>query len=149
MESVQKGRFSATYSGRFRIAHGKPPYTSFLTYAGEQPFSEAEALMIDPSTGSGFLLTPLVLWYPCKTHIDSDNGHCFVFDKLREDHSTPIATYKAASFPCQMDTQVNIDMGDVLSLLMAFRNEDPRLPGVTGLSLSKSGGSVEMIIASG
>jgi hypothetical protein len=148
MESVQKGRFSATYSGRFRIAHGKPPYTSFLTYMGDRPFSEAEALMIDPSTGGGLLLTPLVLWYPCKTHIDSDNGHCFVFDKLKEDHSTAIATYKAASFPCQTDTEANVDMGAVLGLLTALRNEDQRLPSLSGLALSKSGGSVEMIIAS-
>ena len=67
MEGVQKERFSKKYTGRFRIAHGKPPFTEFLSYAGDNPFSEAEAILLEPKTGSGLLLTPFVLWYPSAT----------------------------------------------------------------------------------
>ncbi len=42
MEAVQKERFSTRYTGRFRIAHGKPPHTAFISYSGTQSFSEAE-----------------------------------------------------------------------------------------------------------
>jgi hypothetical protein len=55
-------------------------------------FSEAEALILDLSTGNGFLLTPFILSYPCKTHNDSENGHCYMFGKLKEEKQLAVAT---------------------------------------------------------
>jgi hypothetical protein len=69
-EDVKKERLSNRYSGRFRIAHGKPPHTFFVEYCGTQSFSESEAMLLNIHNGSGLKLTPLILWYLCPNHRD-------------------------------------------------------------------------------
>jgi molecular chaperone DnaK (HSP70) len=135
MDSIQKERFSKNYTGRFRIAHGKPPFTEHLSYSGSQSFSEAEALLINPETGDGLLLTPFVLWYPCKAHPDSDNGHCYVFDKLKGEGEHTAAVFKASSTPCQISTDVAADTGSLLEQLLQFKREDGSLLRLEGLGV--------------
>ena len=143
MEAVQRERFSNRYSGRFRVAHGKPPHSSFLSYSGARSFSEAEALIINPKSGTGLLLTPLVLWYPCPSHVDSENGHCFFFDKLKGKGSEAAATYKAASFPCVMPAEGRGDTSELLNQLLSLSIQDQNFEQITGLSgLNEGHGSI-------
>jgi hypothetical protein len=136
VESVQRERFSNRYNSRFRIAHGKPPYTEFFTCLGQQPFSEAEAMILDPSSGKGLLLTPLVLWYPCSAHPDLENGHCYLFDKLKGEGENAKATFKAAASPCQMGTDSAPDTRELLDQLLQFKADDGRLSPLEGLTVT-------------
>lgn len=138
MESVQKERFSKSYTGRFRVAHGKPPFTEFFSYAGSQPFSEAEALILDPDSGDGLLLTPFVLWYPCNSHPESDNGHCYVFDKLKGEGPKATATFKAATYPCQLCSEDAADTRSLVDDLTRFRTEDGNIMRLSGVILVPS-----------
>ena len=140
-EGVQKERLSNRYSGRFRIAHGKPPHTEFLEYSGSHSFSGAEALLLNVSKGEGLVLSPLVLWYPCSNHpdMDKDNGHCFLFDKLKGEGAETRAKYKATGFTCQLEfTSADTAAGDLLTQLTQFTTNDPELFPVQGLKLNES-----------
>ena len=102
-QNVQKERFSQRYTGRFRVAHGKPPYSAFVPYSGLQSFSEAEPIVVNMQTGDGLSLMPLMFWYPCQLHGDLENGHCFLFDKIKGDGTNALLRYKAANYPCSME----------------------------------------------
>jgi hypothetical protein len=102
-QNVQPERFSNRHSGRFRLAHGKPPYSDFRLYAGTRSFSEAQATVVHFQNGDALTLTPLIIWYPCAAHPEVENGHCFFFDKIRADGHGVTARYKAASFPCPLE----------------------------------------------
>jgi hypothetical protein len=138
-EGIQKERFSNRYSGRFRVAHGKPPHSLFFEYSGDQSFSEAEALILNTTSGEGLMLTPLVLWYPCSGHRDSENGHCYVFDKLRSETSKPTATFKAEGFPCQLQASLEAgEMQELVRTLVSFRLQDPAIAPLRGLQVKEA-----------
>jgi hypothetical protein len=103
---------------------------------GQQPFSEAEAMILDPSSGKGLLLTPLVLWYPCSAHPDLENGHCYLFDKLKGEGENAKATFKAAASPCQMGTDSAPDTRELLDQLLQFKADDGRLSPLEGLTVT-------------
>lgn len=136
-QNVQKERFSQRYTGRFRFAHGKPPYSSFVPYSGIQSFSEAEPIMVNMETGDGLSLMPLMFWYPCKLHRDLENGHCFLFDKMKGDDMNAIIRYKAASYPCSIEiTAAQSEMSDLFTRLLSFRSQDPQLERLHSLKLT-------------
>ena len=137
-EGVQRERLSNRYSGRFRIAHGKPPHTFSVDYSGSDSFSMAEALVLNVRNGDGLRLTPLVLWYPCVSHTDMDreNGHCYFFDKLKGEGDEATATFKAAGFPCQLQfTATNPETADLVSELVRLKSEDPSLERIHDLKM--------------
>ena len=140
-EGVQKERFSNRYSGRFRIAHGKPPHTAYVAYSGQQSFSEAEAILLNVHDGDGLRLTPLILWYPCARHRDTDrdNGHCHVFDKLKGEASETTATFKATGFPCQQEFRTSdAETVDLVTQLTQFNSQDPAVGFIRDLKIVES-----------
>jgi hypothetical protein len=137
-EEVHKQSFSSRYSGRFRIAHGKPPHTSSFEYSGLESFSTAEAMLLNIHGGDALRLMPLVLWYPCTNHRDMDreNGHCYFFDKLRGEGNEAIATFKATGFPCQLQFGgSDPEAAELISQLVQLKSEDPEVAGVGPLKL--------------
>jgi hypothetical protein len=136
-EGVQKERFSSRHAGRFRIAHGKPPYTSFATYVGPHPFSDAEALVVNMERGEGLSLTPLVFWYHCQSHRDHENGHCFLFDKMKDEGREVAISYKAAGFPCHLEiTGAQEEMAPLVESLRTFTSQDPQLRPLGGMKFT-------------
>lgn len=136
-QNVQKERFSQRYTGRFRFAHGKPPYSSFVPYAGTQSFSDSEPILVNTQSGDGISLMPLMFWYPCQGHRDLENGHCFLFDKMKGDGADGGIRYKAASYPCSLETtHAQSEMVDLVEQLRRFKSEDPKLDRLHGLVLS-------------
>ncbi len=133
-ENVRKERFSAKSAGRYRVAHGKPPYSSFMQYSGTHAFSEAEACVLDLERGTGLMITPLVIWYPCKIHRDQENGHCFLFDKLKGDGDSMVARYKAAGFMCPLEVVPgDSEPSELLASLSQCRSQDPATDRLEGL----------------
>jgi hypothetical protein len=136
-EGVQKERFSSRHAGRFRIAHGKPPYTSFATYVGPHPFSDAEALVVNMERGEGLSLTPLVFWYHCQSHRDHENGHCFLFDKMKDEGREVAISYKAAGFPCHLEiTGAQEEMAPLVESLRTFTSQDSQLRPLGGMKFT-------------
>ncbi len=137
-QGMQSERFSGGFKGRFRIAHGKPPFTSFVSYSGPQSFSEAQSLVLNIARGEGLLLTPLVFWYPCRMHPDIENGHCFLFDKIKSERDNVNARFKAAEFPCPVElTGTEGEMRNLVSQLRAYKSQDPELELVSGVALKE------------
>jgi hypothetical protein len=136
-EGVQKERFSSRQRGRFRFAVGKPPFSKFATYTGARSFSEGEAHIVNCAKGTSLTLTPLVLWYPCGAHRDTDNGHCYLFDKIAGEGTNATARFKAAGFPCTLEVdRSNADMSAILEALLEMRARDPVLEQVDGIGCS-------------
>jgi len=141
-QNVQPERFSNRHSGRFRLAHGKPPYSQFRSYAGVRSFSEAQAITVNLESGDALTLTPLVIWYPCVAHPEIENGHCFFFDKIRTDGQRVTARYKAASFPCQLEFHSGDGDGEeLLRSLEELRSEDPHINRLSDLRFSATAGT--------
>jgi hypothetical protein len=142
-QNVQKEPFASRYYGRFRLAHGKPPHVSYFSYAGPHSFSEAEAFVASPGESTALPLAPLVFWYSCPQHRDLENGHCFFFDKLKGEGNVAEATFKAANYNCQLTvTAEHRELSTLLSQLLAFHVQDPRLVGYRDIKLSKPGGTL-------
>ncbi len=136
-QNIQKEPFSQRYTGRFRVAHGKPPYSTFLPYSGKSSFSEAEAFLLVEEADLALPLTPFIFWYPCNSHQDQDGGHCFFFDKIKEETGGAIATYKAAGFMCHVSINASdVILSELVHQLVKFRTEDPRLELVQDLKVS-------------
>lgn len=134
---VQKEAFSQRYSGRFRVAHGKPPHANYLSYSGPHSFSDLEAFVVSPEASIALPLAPLIFWYPCPHHRELENGHCFLFDKLRGEGNTAEATFKAANYNCQLAVnQGHPELSELLSQLLIFRAEDPKLRVYETVNLS-------------
>ena len=128
------------HSGRFRIAHGKPPNTAFAQYSGIHSFSQADAFVLNIEQGEGLSLMPLIFWYPCSQHRDQPNGHCFLFDKMKGEGDKLSVRYKAANFTCSLEfTPAQEDMAGLVAQLRTFQSQDPVLPRVEGLSLKHIG----------
>ncbi len=126
-QGVQKERFASRYTGRFRIAHGKPPYSGFVPYGGTLAFSEAEAVLADIENGHVLPLAPLVFWYPCSSHREAENGHCYLLDLCREQGGATTARYKAAGFSCSLEvSSKHAEMVALLDLLQSMRTADPQ-----------------------
>ncbi|PYP90926.1 MAG: hypothetical protein DMG65_09865 [Candidatus Angelobacter sp. Gp1-AA117] len=139
-ENIQKEPFSQQYSGRFRISHGKPPHTDYLRYSGIHSYSEAESFIIWPERGIALPLTPLIFWYPCATHRDPENGHCFLFDKLQGNGEKQHATYKAANYNCPLSISPGTNgLAPLLKQLQHFFAQDPCLQLITDLHLVRNG----------
>jgi hypothetical protein len=135
-ENVQKERFSTRQTGRFRRAHGKPPFSDFDSYRGEHSWSESEAVLINRNEGSVLTLTPLIFWYPCSSHPDYRNGHCFFFDKMRGTGTDALATFKSADTPCVIEASAtHPELGSLVSEIQGFQGEDPHLSCRTGMVL--------------
>jgi hypothetical protein len=140
-QGVQKERFAARYSGRYRLAHGKPPYTESAHYTGSIAFSEAESLLVDTDKGDALSLGPLVIWYPCGQHRDTENGHCFVFDKLIKEKNGSVARFKALGFPCSLEvTAGNEETAELLTQIMNLYAEDPKTEWFHDLRMSATTG---------
>ena len=140
-QGVEKERFAARYSGRFRLAHGKPPYSDFAAYSGTIMYSEAEALVLDLQQGKGLQLSPLVIWYPCENHRDAENGHCFVFDKLIRDKGVDTARFKALGFPCSIEIKAGQEeTAELLAQIGNLYTEDPKNEWVSGMRFSVAKG---------
>ncbi|MEJ5369386.1 MAG: hypothetical protein WHT08_13785 [Bryobacteraceae bacterium] len=99
-ENVERKALSRIYRGRFRVAHGKPVFTEFFLYEGEEAFFQGEAALVDVAKGTIYRLTPLVVWFRCDTHGSSDGGHCWVYDKVWEKAGELCVRYMAANFGC-------------------------------------------------
>jgi hypothetical protein len=141
-EGVQKERFSSRQRGRFRLAVGKPPFSRFGMYTGARSFSEAESHVLSCGAGVSLLLTPLVFWYPCSAHRDTDNGHCYLFDKLTGDGDKTSARFKAAGYPCIVEVdRSNVEMSAILDSLLRMKDSDPTLEGLEGIGCTLAPGT--------
>jgi hypothetical protein len=136
-QSVQKERLSKRHSGRFRIAHGKPPYGAFAMYSGTPSFSESDAFVLDLESGAGIPLSPLVFWYPCAAHPDHENGHCFFLDKVAEVDGQLVSSYKATGHTCTMQSDAKgAELSELTSQLGRFRQQDGDLEEVRELKFT-------------
>lgn len=137
-QHVQKEAFAQRYVGRFRLAHGKPPHTSYFSYSGPHSFSELEAFIVSPENSIALPLAPLVFWYPCLQHRDLENGHCFLFDKLKGEGASAEATFKAATYNCQLVINAqHRELSMLLDQLLSFRTVDPKLAIYKGVKLAE------------
>ena len=94
--------------------------------------------MLSIECGEGLLLTPLVFWYPCRMHRDLENGHCFLFDKIKTERGNVNARFKAAEFPCPAElTGTESEMGNLVSQLRAYKSQDPELELLSGFALKE------------
>jgi hypothetical protein len=126
-QHVMKEPFSSRYAGRFRITHGKPPHTRYLAYHGHHAFSDVEAFVVWPERSIALPLTPLVFWYSCQLHRDLENGHCFVFDKLKGDDVSAEATFKAANYNCSLMITSQSELSALRTQLLSLRVQDQKL----------------------
>jgi hypothetical protein len=135
-QDVRKEPFSSRYTGRFRVTHGKPPHSHFLLYSGTHSFSEAEAFVVAPEQSTALPLAPLIFGYPCAQHRDPDNGHCFLFDKLRVDSKGAEAMFKAANHSCSLTVSAaSGQLAALVNQLISFRLHDPTLEINTDVKL--------------
>lgn len=78
-----------------------------------------------------------MFWYPCSAHPDKENGHCFVFDKAKEQGDDLRIRFKAMGSSCSLG--VGPDTGE-LSALVAMvrdlRSQDPQLQAMKDLNLT-------------
>ncbi len=134
-EGVQKERFSSRHTGRFRFAVGKPPFSRFAVYKGPTSFSESESYVVNCDKGVSLLLSPLVFWYPCLTHRDTENGHCYLFDKVIGEGAKAAARFKAAGFSCTLEVdRSNVDMSALLDQILQIKDNDPKLERLEGIT---------------
>lgn len=138
-EGVQKERFSSNHTGRYRYAIGKPPFSQFAQYRGLASFSESESYLVNCREGSSLLLTPLVFWYPCPIHRDTDNGHCYLFDKIIGEGSSIGIRFKAAGFACTLDVdRSNIETGALIDQILQMKDGDPKLDRLEGIACTSA-----------
>ena len=83
MDGISKVGFSQRFRGTFRIASGSPPYHQSLRYSGPTPYSENEALLVNPATGEVLTLSPLYFWY--REHHGQTWQDCMAFDGIGRD----------------------------------------------------------------
>lgn len=82
-ESVKQKRFSKSFCGQFRVAHGPAPanFMKVLEYVGVRSFSDAEPYIYDERTEKLLCLAPLALWYEDPYDHGHDSRDFYVFDK--------------------------------------------------------------------
>lgn len=137
-QHVRKEPFARRYLGRFRVTHGKPPHTEYFAYSGPQSFSELEAFAVCPGRSEALPLAPLIFWYPCPQHRDLENGHCFLFDKLRGDKDGAEATFKAANHACSITVSSSDgELAPIVKQLSGWKAEDPKLEMISDVNLTK------------
>jgi len=141
-ENVKKARFGKNYTGLFRVAHGASSFVQVLRYEGPFPFSEDPAFVVDRNTGIGLPLEPLIFWYPCSAHKDSEFGHCFIYDlpvnpKGKTDQ---MYSFKAVASHCSFvipPGSTTQEFKGVEEKLKLWRDQDPTLEVVPGIQLSE------------
>lgn len=83
-EDVKRQRLSQLHAGRFRMAHGNPPFMRSLRYEGGESFDPASCWLIDMINAEALELTPLMFWDGCAKHNDAAHPHCYLFDRAVE-----------------------------------------------------------------
>lgn len=119
-EEVKKKRFSHNYSGKFRIAHGKQPFTRTLQYSGNEEFSEEVAVLYHRKSQKLINLEPLIFWDYCHKHTELHNGHCYFFDKMTQD----TASYTAINYPCNLQVTNDNNYAKIYDFLLQMNKQD-------------------------
>jgi hypothetical protein len=102
-------------------------------------FSESESYVVNCSEGVSLLLTPLVFWYPCATHRDTENGHCYLFDKIIGEGASVVARFKAAGFSCTLEVnRSNVETRALLDLILQMKDSDPKLERLEGIGFTSA-----------
>lgn len=137
-KAVQK-KLGGKYKGRYRVTHGRAPFSAFYQYAGSESFTDADAVLVNSETGTVLMLTPLAFWYACSAHRDLEAGHCFFYDKCEGEGPTLRATFKAAAFPCHLELGADHEeLGWICTALAEWRTSDPTLALLRELSFTQS-----------
>ncbi|HKW75730.1 MAG TPA: hypothetical protein VJN64_09415 [Terriglobales bacterium] len=138
-QHVQKEAFASRYRGRFRVTHGKPPHTRYFQYSGTNSFSEAEAFVVSTEKSVAMPLAPFIFWYQCPQHRDLENGHCFLFDKLRGNDMAAEAIFKAANHTCHLTASAGAgELSSLVRALLAARAQDPQLEQIENVRLASA-----------
>ncbi len=139
-EHVQLQRFGKLYKGRFRVAHGRPPFSRHLQYEGTEPFYESESALVDPENGMVIPLRPFIIWYPCERHPEDDTGHCFFFDKgesVRGSDET-VFSFKAAGNACTLSVSPeHPELVELASEIATIRKSDQKRPLLKALTFTE------------
>ncbi len=122
-ENIQPQR-GGIFGGVFRIAHGNNPnFVDSRSYIGKYAFIQNELYVVDFKEKVALPLEPLMFWYRCEKHVDSD--HCYLFDK--EEKGVGFS-YKAAGISCQFSlTSNHSELGTFKDVLESWRKEDPKI----------------------
>jgi len=122
-QQVQKQRFERNFQGLFRLAVGRPPFLTVLSYSGELSFAQDEAYVVTASRCMP--LQPLIFWNRCPNHPELDSGHCYMFDCVETSGSF---SFKAAGYPCTCVASAQNELAPLAAQLMDFMRADPQIP---------------------
>lgn len=120
---VRKARFRSSYTGLFREAHGRQPFTKILNYIGTDIFSEAEVVVADPKTGTVLCLAPLMFWHRCDVHREFEWGHCYLYDS----ESQRGYEFKAAGYSCALTISPETEYEELFEKMRALKVDDTSL----------------------
>jgi hypothetical protein len=128
-EGVKRERFSneRSYKGRFRHAHGQPPFITVSAYSGEEDFPELEAFLVDTEKSTALPLQPLFFWDNCAQHADANPGHCYLYD------NEPVKgkfSFKAAGHTCTREVS-GTTYSFLADLLLKYQECDQKRELVT------------------
>jgi len=124
-EQVKKRKFGKEHSGRFRHAHGRPPFTNVSEYTGFQDFSEDELYILDSTEGVALSFTPLMFRDSCITHPDVEAGHLYLFDKAEKEHGK--FSFKAVGFSCACEVSLVNEYSPLAEQLCKWKDMDPKI----------------------
>lgn len=128
-ENVQLQRFKTDFfKGIFKTATGdNSNFTDVGEYLGSENFPSRDAYLADFENRVALPLHPLVFWYSCERHSESD--HCYLYDKkvlLAEGEES--FSFKAAGFPCSIQVSSSDEiLGPVADQLKEFCIADPEI----------------------
>lgn len=123
-EGVQRKRFGKEYCGRFRLAHGAvQPFSVWLTYEGEECFSDYQPFLVDLTTKKAISMEPLLFWDQPANRTEADESSLFVLDRqqgLGYD-------FKTVGLSSSINTGRDSRYTELQGILDSWRQSDPEL----------------------
>jgi hypothetical protein len=134
-EEVKKKAFSSKRAGIFRAAHGgHAPFVDIYHYEGEHDFSELEAVLANPVTGSAFRLAPILFWTSRDARGESTVA---MLDSLSEKE----ASYRSVEGGQSITVNADCELSDLFTRCALMATSDPAdsSPVCSGIGLRPRG----------
>jgi hypothetical protein len=129
---------SKEYEGVFTEAHGhNSPFVETYRYRGREDFSVHDPVIFDKDNFIAFKLTPILFWKTCQKHTSLDQGHCYIFDKVRKDTGdvdfvTVLPEYDCASTFSPEDPDRSVQ--SIASWINEIKKRDLPIPAIDEIS---------------